>query len=172
MRMPLGAIILGSIVIVAGCSDRGLRQLRSAGKGPEEFSVMPVKPLTKPENYTVLPTPTPGGINLVDIDPRAEAIVALGGRAPAQSPGAAAADAALVNQASRYGVPSNTRVELAETDAAFRKRKSKSIFSRLKLGRVDHYGDAYSDQALDPFVETQRFRGGGALTPSSPPASK
>ena len=172
MRIPLGAIILGSIVIVSGCSNKGLRQLYSTGRGPEEFSVMPVKPLTEPGNYTSLPTPTPGGANLVDIDPRAEAIAALGGRASAQSgSGVAAGDVALVNQASRYGVPSNTRVELAETDAAFRKRRSKSFISRLKLGRVDRYKEAYSDQALDPYFETQRFRRGGALTPSSPPGS-
>ncbi len=47
MRIPLGAIILGSIVVVGGCSNnKGLIQLYSSGRGPEEFSVMPVKPLT------------------------------------------------------------------------------------------------------------------------------
>lgn len=173
MRIPLGAIILSCAVIVGGCSDKGLRQLYSTGKGPEEFAVMPVKPLTSPGNYTALPAPTPGGQNLVDIDPRAEAIAALGGRASAQSgTGVASGDVALVNHASRYGVPSNTRAELADADAAFRKRKSKAFLSRLKLGRVDRYSEAYANQSLDPYSETERFRRGGALTPSSPPASK
>ncbi len=173
MRIPLGAIILGSVVVVGGCSNKGLIQLQSSGRGPEEFSVMPVKPLTEPSNFTTLPTPTPGGTNLVDTNPRAEAIAALGGRASAQSAqGVSSGDVALVNQASRYGVPSNTRVELAETDEEFRKRKSKAFLSRLKLGRFDHYNEAYKDQAVEPYSESQRFRRGGALTPSSPPASK
>lgn len=173
MRIPLGAIIISCAVIVGGCSNKGLRQLHSTGKGPEEFGVMPVKPLTAPGNYTALPAPTPGGSNLVDIDPRAEAIAALGGRAPTQSgPGVASGDVALVNHTGRFGVPSNTREELAETDVAFRKRKSRSFLSRLKIGRVDHYSEAYANQSLEPYSEGQRFRRGGALTPSSPPASK
>jgi DUF3035 family protein len=172
MRLPLGAIILGLVAVVGGCAgDKGLVQLYNNGRGPEEFSVMPVKPLTEPANYTSLPTPTPGGTNLVDTDPRAEAITALGGRASAQSAqGVASSDVALVNQASRYGVPSNTRVELAESDAEFRKRKSKAFFSRLKLGRFDHYNEAYKNQAVEPYNESKRFRSGGALTPSSPPS--
>lgn len=174
MRLPLGAIILGLAAVVGGCSgNKGLIQLHSTGRGPEEFSVMPVKPLTEPANYTSLPAPTPGGINLVDTDPRAEAITALGGRASAQSAqGVSSSDVALVNQASRYGVPANTRVALSETDAEFRKRRSKAFFSRLKLGRFDHYNEAYKGEAVDPYFESQRFRTGGALTPSSPPASR
>jgi Protein of unknown function (DUF3035) len=174
MRIPLGAIILGLVTVVGGCAgDKGLIQLQSTGRGPEEFSVMPVKPLTEPANYTSLPTPTPGGINLVDTDPRSEAIAALGGRASAQNAqGVSAGDVALVNQASRYGVPSNTRAELAKTDEEFRKRKSKAFLSRLKLGQFDHYNEAYKSQAVDSNFESQRFRRGGALTPSSPPASR
>ena len=172
MRIPLGAIILGSIVVVSGCSDKGLKQLYSSGTGPEEFSVLPVKPLTEPANYTSLPTPTPGGANLVDVNPKDDAIIALGGRAGGQNAQSIAnQDIALVNQAGRYGVPSNTREELALSDAELRKRSSKSIF-RFKLGRYDHYNAAYKDQSLDAYAETERFRRGGALTPSSPPASK
>lgn len=173
MRTTLGAIILGSIVVVGGCSNKGLKQLYSSGTGPEEFSVLPVKPLTEPANYTSLPTPTPGGTNLVDVDPKADAIIALGGRAGGQNAQSIAnQDIALVNQAGRYGVPSNTREELAQSDAEFRKRKSKAFLSRLKLGRFDHYNTAYEGQSLDAYSETQRFRSGGALTPSSPPASR
>jgi len=171
MRVPLGAIILIGLVAVAGCSKKGLRDLRPNGPGPDEFMILPNKPLTAPKDYQVLPAPTPGGANLVDPHPKAEAIVALGGKASALTPdGVPASDGALVSQASRYGVPANTRVSLAETDAKFRKRQS--VMTRIRLFPVDRYEQAYRRDALSPFEETNRFRRSGFGTPSSPPATE
>lgn len=168
MRIPLGAIILIGTVAVSGCADKGLRRLESAGPGPDEFLVLPTKPLTAPKDYDVLPAPTPGGSNLVDQNPKADAVVALGGRASAlEVQGVPASDGALVAQASRYGVPANTRVALAEEDAAFRKRQGR--LSSIRLFKVDRYEQAYRRQKIEPFSETRRFRNAGASTPTSPP---
>ncbi|MDK3016772.1 DUF3035 domain-containing protein [Pseudodonghicola flavimaris] len=165
MRRPLGMIILMlATVAVAGCSNKGLRQLRSAGPGPDEFMILPVKPLTAPQNYSELPAPTPGGKNLVDPTPTGDAMAALGGRS---IDGIPASDATLITAASRNGVDPNVRQELAEVDAKFRKRQSR--MTRLRLFRVDRYEQAYRRQALDPFPTTATYRASGADTPSSPP---
>lgn len=170
MRFPLGAIILGSAITLGGCSSGGLKQFTNNSNGPEEFMVMPVKPLTDPSNYTALPTPTPGGSNLVDMNPRADAVVALGGRASAlENQGVSTGDVALVNHTGRYGVPSNIREDLAETDAKFRKRKTRA--TRWRLFSKDRYGEAYKNAGTNPFDETKRLRRGGVNTPTSPPGS-
>ncbi len=171
MRVPLGAIILSGMLVLSGCASKGLRQFEPAGSGPDEFMILPNKPLTAPKDYAVLPAPTPGGANLVDQNPLSDAVVALGGRASAlDAQGVPVSDATLVAQASRYGVPSNTRVVLAEEDAAFRKRKRR--FSGLQIFPSDRYSQAYSREALDRFGETERFRQAGFPTPSSPPPNE
>ena len=169
MRMPLGAIILTTTLVLAGCADRGLRSLQSPSNGPEEFMVMPVKPLTIPSNTSALPPPAPGQANLVDINPPGEAVVSLGGSAAALHPagGIPASDAALVSQAGRYGVPENTRTALAAEDAEFRRRQAR--MSSFRLFPVDRYEQAYRNQALDPFSINQQARSRGLGTPSAPP---
>jgi len=170
MRIPLGAIILSGTLVLSGCASKGLRQFETAGAGPDEFMILPNKPLTAPKDYAVLPAPTPGGVNLVDQNPLADAVVALGGRASALEPkGVPASDGTLVAQASRYGVPSNTRVALTEEDAKFRKRKKR--FSGFRLFSSDRYTQVYSREALDRFGETKKFRNAGFPTSSSPPSS-
>ena len=79
MLKPLGVIILVLATGLAGCSSKGLRNLRSTGEGPDEFKILPTKPLTMPENYAQLPPPVPGGSNLVDRDPKGEAVAAIVG---------------------------------------------------------------------------------------------
>lgn len=78
MRIPLAIIGLICAVAVSGCGRKELRDIRSTGTGPDEFLVLPPKPLSAPEDYTALPTPTPGGQNRSDVNPQAEAVVALG----------------------------------------------------------------------------------------------
>lgn len=159
---------LGVAMALAGCTDKGLVQIRNTGDGPDEFMVMPVEPLEPPPDFDVLPAPTPGGTNRVDTNPKAEAVTALGGRASALSATEIpASDGALVNYSARYGVPSNIRQSLAETDAEFRRRQTRG--TRLKLFPVDRYEQAYRRQRTDPFQETWRFRRIGAETPTSPP---
>jgi hypothetical protein len=171
-RIPLGAIIiLAGAMALGGCSNKGLHRIQSSGPGPDEFLILPNKPLTAPKDYDVLPAPTPGGSNLVDQDPMADAVVALGGKASAlDAQGVPASDGALVAQASRYGVPANTRTSLAEADAKFRKRQGR--LTSVRLFSVDRYEQAYRRQALDPFSETWRFRNAGIATPTSPPKNE
>ncbi|PUB17595.1 DUF3035 domain-containing protein [Yoonia sediminilitoris] len=164
------AIILSALAIVTmtACAntDRNLRDLRASGGGPDEFAVIPQRPLLVPDT-NLLPEPTPGGTNLADPTPNADAIAALGGSQTAQfTGGVPARDTALVTQASRYGVDADIRSELAAADAAFRKGRSRlNIFN--PLGR-DRYFPAYARQALDAFAELARLRSLGVNTPAAP----
>lgn len=155
-------------VALSACAggDRGLRDLRSNGGGPDEFQVNPVNPLVIPENLSALPTPTPGGANRVDPNPQADAVAILGGNPNALIPnGIPASDSAIVAAARRNGVDPAIRQTLAAEDAAFRNRASRFGIFR---GR-DRYFRAYSRQALDAYAELQRFRNAGVATPSAPP---
>ena len=169
MRMPRAIIALTLAAAVAGCSDIGLRHLEAPGPGPDEFSVMPVKPLTQPKDYAFLPAPTPGGANLTDPNPNADAVAALGGNPGALNPGTgiSSSDGALVTASSRYGVSPNTRQVLAQEDADFRKRQSR--WTRLRLFKVDRYSQVYKRNSIDPQVQTEALRRQGVETPSSPP---
>ncbi|WP_428926718.1 DUF3035 domain-containing protein [Marinibacterium sp. SX1] len=163
---------LGLGLLVAACSGNdGLRQLNTPRTGPDEFRVLPSKPLQEPDSYTFLPVPTPGGGNRTDPSPDSDAVVALGGSAAAldASQGVPSRDGAIVTYSSRYGVTANIRQVLAEADAAFRKRKGR--FTNIRIVPVDRYNQAYEEFALDPFAEAERFRRAGIPTPSSPPRS-
>lgn len=171
MRFPFGVMIVVGAVAVAGCSQKGLRDIRSTGTGPDEFLVLPSKPLSEPAEYSSLPQPTPGGGNRTDANPTADAVVALGGKAEALVPGqqgAPTADAGLITASSRYGVDPNVRQELAEEKVAFLKRKR--ITGSIKLFPVDRYEQIYKRETLDPFGANEQFRRAGAATPSAPPA--
>lgn len=169
MRMPRALLALTLVAAVAGCSDIGLRTLEPPGPGPDEFSVLPVKPLTQPKDYAFLPAPTPGGANLTDPTPKADAVVALGGSAAALNPNAAipSSDAALVTASSRYGVPSNTRQAVDTEDAEFRRKQGR--LTRLRLFKVDRYSQVYQRQALDANAQNEAARSRGLETPSAPP---
>ncbi len=172
MRIPLGLIILGVSVALAGCAKKPLHNLRKNSDGPDEFLVMPVKPLTAPKDYDLLPAPTPGGSNLVDQNPQADAVVALGGRASALdvTRGVPASDGALMASTSRYGVPADTRTSLAEEDAAFRKKQGR--LSGFKLFPTDRYSQIYKRDTMDAFEAQETFRNSGFGTPSAPPAKQ
>ncbi|SHH24374.1 Beta-barrel assembly machine subunit BamF [Cognatiyoonia sediminum] len=155
-------------VALMGCAgERGLRDLRSSTGGPDEFSVVPSAPLEIPETLA-LPTPTPGGSNRTDINPNANAVVALGGSpARAFAGGIPASDSALVARASRYGTQADIRPVLAAEDEAFRQRgRILNVFN--VLGR-DRYYQTYASQALNAYGELDRFRAAGVATPSAPP---
>jgi hypothetical protein len=72
-----------------------------------------------PKDLAVLPEPTPGGANLVDPNPMADALVALGGNAP--NPDASSrGDGGIITYASRNGVTQSIRSVLAAEDLDFR----------------------------------------------------
>ncbi len=172
MRTRLAFTILGVSLALAGCSNKPLHEIRSNSAGPDEFLVLPVKPLTAPQDYDVLPAPTPGGSNLVDQNPTADAVAALGGRPAALDPsgGVPSSDGALVTTASRYGVPANTRQVVAAEDADFRRTQGR--LSGFKLFPVDRYSQVYRRQTLGPFEANAAFRRAGAETPTAPPANE
>lgn len=153
---------------LAACANDGLRDIRPTGDGPDEFLFQPSKPLEAPASYSELPTPTPGQANLTDRNALNEGIIAFGGRPEATGDGIPASDGALVQHASRLGVAPNIREDLAETDAAFRKRKAR--FTQFRIVPVDRYFQAYRRQTLDADAEAAKWRRAGARTPSYAPA--
>ena len=175
MRLPHGMILV-AILALSACSrpegDLNLRNLRTIGSGPDEFSVLPGKPLEMPAQLSSLPEPTPGGSNLTDQNPLADGVAALGGRPGALVPqGVSAADAALVQHAARKGISSDIRMTLAAEDAEFQRNRSR--FTRFRIFRdVDRYHEVYSSEMTDPYEELRRFRRMGVPTPSAPPPER
>lgn len=171
MALPRTALMILALTGLMACSQQGLRDLRSGGDGPDEFLILPAKPLVEPPSYSFLPEPTPGGANLVDQNPLADAVAAFGGRPDALVPqGVAAADSALVASASRHGVQGNIREVTAQEDEQFRKRRGR--LTSIRLFRVDRYAQVYRPQQIDPWEEEQRFRRAGVPTVTNPPQTR
>lgn len=167
--MPMTrAWIFGVVLVMAGCDHGGLHDLRSNTNGPNEFKVVPAKPLSAPSDFASLPEPTPGGTNRTDINPLGDAVAALGGRGSLLTATTLpASDAGLVNHAARYGASADIRAQLAESDE--KRRISKGRFTKLKVVKTDRYSKIYTDYHLDPYAELIRWRKAGARTPAAPP---
>ena len=159
----LGAIACLSLV-VAGCGgDPQLFNIRKADRSPDEFSVLPSRPLQTPPDLAALPPPTPGGANRTDRSPEREAIAALGGDASR----GAGADGTLVSTVRRYGVQPNIRGTLAAEDLAYRRANDGRLLERLF--NVTVYYRAYEPQSLDQYRELDRLRRAGIRTVAAPP---
>lgn len=168
MRATILAILTVSAMAACSSGTQPLHDMQGSGGGPDDFSVIPVAPLEFPESK-VLPQPTPGGSNLTDPTPKADAIAALGGRASTQlAGGIPARDGALIARASRHGVTANIRQQLATEDAAVRTAARRFSFFGLFGG--GSYFSAYANQALNAYAELARFRAAGVATPTAPPA--
>lgn len=173
--MPRAIIILALVALTAcgtsqdsGPRDTNLKVLRNPQGAPEEFSIIPAKPLQAPDSFAELPTPTPGGSNRTDQTPLKDAVAALGG-SPSRldpQPGIGAGDQALVARVSRFGTSPGIREELAEEDQRFRERRSRFNWRLLP---EDTYNRLYRSQTLDPYRTLDVARRAGALTPSAPP---
>jgi hypothetical protein len=109
--------LVAGLALSACSNDSGMMNLRSAT--PDEFGVMPNKPLEMPDSFAQLPMPVPGAGNRADINPVAEGRAALGGRSP-NAGGIPAADTALLATSQRYGITPDIRVVLAVEDAEWR----------------------------------------------------
>jgi len=159
-------------LLLAACSgeerDTRLRTFYNPGNGPEEFAILPNKPLEEPKNFSELPAPTPGGTNRSDLTPKEDAVAALGGRPSALQPsGVPGSESALVNYASRKGRDDGIRQTLAQEDADFRKRRGR--FTNIRIFRVDRYYEIYKRQSVKPQAAAERWRRAGAPTPTAPP---
>ena len=157
----------GFLMLTACGSDGNLYTLRSDSGGPDEFAVLPTKPLEMPEDVAVLPPPTPGAANRADPTPEADAYAALGGNAAALNRGVS--DGGLVRYAGRYGVDPTIRSDLAVADAAYREGKGPRLLERW--ANVTTYYRAYAPLSLDQQAELARFRRAGIRTPSAPPTA-
>ena len=158
-----------TMLLLAACStDPHLMSVTSDSNGPDEFGIVPTKPLQMPEDLSALPAPTPGGTNITDATPLGDAVAALGGN-PAQlaAQGVGAADGALINQASRLGVQGGIRQQLAVEDLQWRSQHSRRLLE--SLARTDVYYRAYKKMTLDSWAENERWRRAGAQVPSAPP---
>lgn len=142
--------------------------LRGSNVGPDEFSILPTRPLTMPPNLAALPAPTPGGANITDPDPFADAAAALGGNAAVKNrPGA---DGGLVAYASRLGTQSDIRTQLASEDLEWRRENDGRLLE--KLLKVNVYFRAYEPMSLDQYAELERWRALGVRTPAAPPSDE
>ncbi|MGL6210533.1 MAG: DUF3035 domain-containing protein [Paracoccaceae bacterium] len=172
MRAGRGVLTLAGVALMAlsacggGERDPQLMNLRSSTAGPDEFAILPSKPLELPDDLVALPDPTPGGGNLTDPNPEADASVALGGN-PGGAGGIPAADSGLARHAARNGISADIRTTLAAEDLEVRRRNNGRILERVFNTNV--YYKAYADQSLDQHSELARWRRAGARTPSAPP---
>lgn len=150
---------------LAACSgDKPLRNLATSTTDPEEFAIVPAKPLEIPQNFSELPVPDENQVDRTELLPKADAIAALGGRAGA----GVAASTELSAHTMRYGLDPAIRSFLAEEDAAFRKRRGR--FTQLKIVPVDRYNRVYRSYTLDANAIADYYRRRGITTPSAPPA--
>ena len=166
-RLVLAGLCAALLALAACGSDTPqLMNLQSSTAGPDEFGILPPKALEMPENLTDLPEPTPGGANLTDPQPMADAIIALGGN-PSTTTGIPAADSALYAHVSRFGLLGDVRAVLAAEDLDYRRRNDGRLLERVF--NVNVYFKAYRKQALDQYAELERWRQAGVRTPSAPP---
>ncbi len=169
-RAGVTAIAMIAMLGLAACGNRDkppeLMNLRST-EGPDEFGILPPKPLEMPEDLAALPEPTPGGENRTDPKPFDDAAIALGGKPQAVAGGIPSGDSALYAHASRFGTESGIRQTLAAEDLDWRRDNNGRILERLF--NVNVYFKAYRKFWLDQHAELARWRAKGAKTPSAPP---
>jgi hypothetical protein len=175
MRVAARGMIMvafGAALTLSGCAGNREPQLMNVtqpGDGPDEFGILPTRPLEMPQDLAQLPPPTPGGPNRTDVQPQADAIAALGGNPAAvtRSGTIPAADGALVSSASRYGVTPGIRETLAAEDLEFRRQNDGRLLERLFNANV--YFQAYAPLSLDQQAELERWRARGVRNVSAPP---
>lgn len=177
MQIARGKIMLALIAVLAmsACGNKNkdpeLMNIRPRGNGPDEFTILPTKPLQAPDFAAALPSPTPGAGNITDPTPKADAVAALGGnpaRVAARADGSIGrGDTTLVGHARRFGANRVIRQTLAAEDLEFRRKNDGRLLERLF--NLNTYYRAYKKVSLDQYRELERFRRLGVRTPSAPP---
>ncbi len=177
MKTGLFKIAMMAVVasFLAGCGDTqsGVGKLfgsSSKGSGPDEFAILPTKPLQIPEDMTTLPEPDLGGPNLVDPKPFHDAVAAMGGQPKRlDSDRTNRGEGPLLTAATRFGSAQNIREITAKEDQQFRDNNKPRLFERW-FG-TNTYFRRYEDQTLAARRELARMRRAGARTPTAPPPS-
>jgi len=168
----LAGTLLSALTLSAcGKSDKvpELMNIRSQSRSPDEFRVLPSKPLTMPDDLAQLPAPTPGGTNITDPTPEADAVAALGGNPAVVTPGTGISGGSqgLISYASRFGRASDIRPVLAAEDLEWRRDHDGRLLERAF--NVNVYFKAYASMRLDPYAELARWRQAGARNVGAPP---
>lgn len=140
------------------------RVVAGAYEAPEEFAVVPKKPLVMPSDMTALPPPSAAGTSRSEPTPRADARAALGG---GPTTGTAGADRALLAAVSAQTAQPDIRAVLAAEDEEFRRRNQGLILDRL-FGAFTE-SDRYGAYALNAEAELLRLRARGVQVPQLPP---
>lgn len=167
MRAFVKGIAAAAVMGLSACGSNQLMNIETGQNSPDEFAILPTRPLTMPPDLALLPAPTPGGANITDPNPAGDAVAALGGN-PARltDQGIAASDGALVAHATRRGSDPAIRPSLAQADADWRSRNKRRPLEALFGTTV--YQRAYRPMALDSRAEQQRWQRAGAITQTSP----
>ena len=161
--LRLSPLFAAALLMACADEDPSLFNVRSDGRTPDEFAIVPARPLETPPSFDALPPPTRGAANRTDRQPEAEAVAALGGNLN----GGARADGAFVAAVGRYGVGAGIRGQLAQEDLAFRRDNAGFALDRVLNRNI--YFRAYEAQALDQYGELRRLRRAGVRTVSAPP---
>lgn len=162
------ALTMTMLGLAACSSDPHLMNIHSGQRGPDEFAILPTKPLSMPTDLNALPAPTPGGGNITDPTPAADAVAALGGN-PGQlaAQGVGAADAALLAYTGRLGRDPAIRQQTATEDLEWRSRHGRRALEVVARSNV--YYRAYDAMTLDSWAEAERWRPTGVALPAYPP---
>ena len=101
--------------VITSCSesDPNLFSLKNLSDGPDEFALVTLREIQMPTDFSILPKPTLGGVNLTDQNPQEDVILALGGSLTAKTNLTQEDDKLLEETASRFGIMENIRNELA-----------------------------------------------------------
>ncbi len=158
----LAAVGLSACEETADDRDLLTRVMSANTQGPEEFVVVPNKPLTLPEDLASLPLPQPGITSRSEQNPRADAIAALGGRQQR-----AGTDRGLLAALGVTQVDPNIRTTLAREAREFRENNPGLILDRM-MGRMTD-PVIYRGQLLDPAAEVERLRAAGVRVPQMAP---
>lgn len=164
-RARARALVAAALLLALGACEGGLAGgLRSSGvvSAPDEFMVLPTKPLEMPANLAALPPPTPGAPNRVDLRPHAEAIAGLTGRPGV--PGNADGTVLVARAGAREP---GIRQTLAVEDAEWRATHRGLLLERWLSNDQDAV--TYQPMVLDAPAEFRRLRAAGVGVPAAPP---
>ena len=160
-----------ALCLVATACTREPTQMILPQRGqvtPDEFAILPSKPLETPADLTALPPPTPGAPNRTDVNPQADAVAALGGNPNRVIPdGQLGPDGALIRQTTRYGVDPQIRIDLAKADYDFRSRNRGRLLERWF--NVPIYYKTYRREELNQHGVNEYYRQRGVPTVAAPP---
>lgn len=166
--------LLAATLLLPACSETKKRGLLSrftgvGSTGPDEFLVLPQKPLVMPQDLALLPTPTPGSGNRVDLQPLSDAQLALTGRTVAAS-GLTRGDQALLAAVGAQNANAGIRAVLAREDAALREDSPGLLLEKIFTPDIETL--TYNDMVLNAMAELAHLRALGIITPAAPPVEQ